>query len=55
MFELRIRPQSLSLSTRQWVCPDCGQSHDRDLNASINILMAGKAILAGADGLRIHE
>ncbi len=47
--------KSLSLSTRQWVCPDCGQSHDRDLNASINILMAGKAILAGADGLRIHE
>ncbi|WP_297501235.1 RNA-guided endonuclease TnpB family protein [Ferrovum sp.] len=47
--------KKLSLSTRHWLCPDCGQSHDRDENAAINILMAGKAILAGADGLRVHE
>jgi transposase, IS605 OrfB family, central region len=47
--------KKLSLSTRHWLCPDCGQSHDRDENAAINILMAGKAILAGEDGLRVHE
>jgi len=29
--------EKLSLSTRKWVCPACGTSHDRDLNASINL------------------
>lgn len=29
------------LSVRQWVCSDCGSSHDRDQNAAINTLIAG--------------
>ncbi|WP_295435295.1 RNA-guided endonuclease TnpB family protein, partial [uncultured Thiodictyon sp.] len=28
---------SLPLAVRQWDCPACGSSHDRDLNAAINL------------------
>ena len=29
------------LSVREWTCLNCGAIHDRDINASINILVAG--------------
>ena len=31
----------LRLSDRKWVCPNCGETHDRDLLAANNILRRG--------------
>ena len=33
-----FRNENISLSDRQWRCPECGSHHDRDINAAINIL-----------------
>jgi len=31
------RLETLSLSVRDWTCPECGSVHDRDVNAAINL------------------
>ena len=31
----------LDLSVRNWICENCGNENDRDINASINIMFEG--------------
>lgn len=37
-----------ALGVRHWVCSDCGASHDRDVNAALNILRVGQERLPPA-------
>lgn len=41
------KKKDLKLSDRFWVCPECNAKHDRDINASRNILVEGQRVLCG--------
>jgi len=41
--------ESLTLKDREWICQECGQVVDRDLNAAQNILKFGKLLKVGRD------
>jgi len=44
------RLESLGLDVRHWICPGCGASHDRDVNAAINLRNAAVSSTASACG-----
>ena len=43
-----LAKDELTLKMRDWICPECQVSHDRDLNASINILNSATVVLTTA-------
>ena len=45
----------LPLSVRQWTCPRCGVTHDRDVNAARNTLAAGLAVSACVLDVSQHD
>jgi putative transposase len=44
------RLDELALDVRQWTCPGCGASHDRDVNAAINLRNMAVSSTASACG-----
>jgi len=42
----------LPIQVRTWVCPECGSQHDRDINATKNILAEGLSAAACGETVR---
>ena len=43
-----------NLSVRTWTCPNCGETHDRDENAALNIRRKGLVAVGMTDTSNAH-
>ena len=50
-FDCGYTMSKMPLSVREWVCPECGSIHDRDINAARNVLAAGLAVSAHRESI----
>ena len=50
-FDCGYTMPKMLLSVREWVCPECGSIHDRDINAARNVLAAGLAVSAHGEAV----
>jgi putative transposase len=50
-----FKNDNLKLQDRTWICPSCKAKHDRDLNASKNILKEGLRLLNNKIPIRNGE
>ena len=51
-FVCGYKNENLKLFDRRWRCPNCGTEHDRDYNATLNLLKEGLKLLKESLTLR---
>jgi putative transposase len=54
-FDCKFYYKDLQIKDREWNCPSCGSVHERDLNASFNILEEGIRLFEESSGRALSD